>query len=84
MRINHPLDVLRDYLQARARFCLSSILSVPFDRTVEWLTQLVSGSISVPLYTQGTWGLKSVLVLSNVEPFEYGPQKYTSPVHAHA
>ena len=50
----------------------------------EWLTKIVSGSKSVPLYTQGTGGLKSVPVLSNVEPFEYGPQKYTSQVHAHA
>ena len=55
-----------------------------FDRMIEWLTQLVLGSISVPLYTQGMWGLKSVPVLSNVETFEYGPRKYTSPVRARA
>ena len=53
-----------------------------FDRTVEWLTQMVSGSKSVPLYTQGTWGIKYVPVLSNVEPFEYDPWKYTSQVRA--
>ena len=50
----------------------------------EWLTQIVSGSKSAPLYMQGTWGLKSMLVLSNVEPFKYGPRKYTSPVRARA
>ena len=55
-----------------------------FDMTSEWLTQLVSGSISVPLYMQGTWGLKSMPVLSNVEPFEYGPRKYTSQVRPRA
>ena len=32
-----------------------------FDRMAKWLTQMVLGSISVPLYTQGMWGLKSML-----------------------
>ena len=53
-----------------------------FDRMTQWLTQMVSGSKSVPLYMQGTWGLKSLPVLSNM--FEYGPRKYTSQVDAHA
>ena len=55
-----------------------------FDKMVEWLTQIVSSSKSVHLYTQGMWGLKSMLVLSNMEPFEYGPRKYTSQVCARA
>ena len=28
-----------------------------FDKTTEWLTQIISGSKSVPLYTQGMRGL---------------------------
>ena len=32
-----------------------------FDTMTEGLTHMVSGSISVPRYTQGTWGIKSVL-----------------------
>lgn len=32
-----------------------------FDRMTEWLTHMVIGSRSVPLYTQGTWGLKYML-----------------------
>ena len=55
-----------------------------FDRMTEWLTQVVSGSKRAPLYTQGMWGIKSVPVWSNVEPFEYGPHKYTSQVRARA
>ena len=53
-----------------------------FDRMVEWLTQMVTGSKSVPLYTQGTWGIKYVLVLSNI--FEYGPRKDTPQEDARA
>ena len=53
-----------------------------FNMTIEWLILIVLGYKRVPLYMQGMWGLKSVLVLSNVELFEYGPQKYTSPVRA--
>ena len=46
-----------------------------FYRTAKWLTQLVSGSISVPLYTQGTWGLKSVLS-AHLQICKCGPWVY--------
>ena len=47
-----------------------------FDKTDDMLLSLSQNLVGVSQYTQGTWELKSIVVLSNAQPFERGP-----PIH---
>ena len=60
------MDVLSDYPQVCARLCLGVVLGVPFQQDDEMVCSDGLGSNRVSLYTQGMWGLKSVLALSNI------------------
>jgi hypothetical protein len=47
------------------------LFSVYFDnKTIKWLTGLVSGFYRVSLYVKGTWELRFVLVMFNAKPYE--------------